>query len=60
MADVKAGSLVYDEESGEGLVEISEVLYDEGIIMQLDVLKDWIEALTSKYNYILAEFERRH
>lgn len=58
-ADIKAGSLVYDEECGEGLVEIPEALYDEGIIMQLDVLKDWIEALTSEYNTILADFERR-
>lgn len=56
--DVKAGSLIFNEEYGEGIVEISEIFFEQGLIFQLDVLKDWIGCLTLDYNRILAEFEK--
>lgn len=54
------GNLIYDEEYGEGHVEISDALFDENPIMQLDILQDWIECLTSCYNEKLADYEKKH
>ena len=56
----RAGDLIYDEEYGEGHVKISGVFFAENTIMQLDILKDWIESLTSMYNGIIADYEKKH
>ena len=60
MNKVMVGGLVFDEDEGEGYVEISDALFDENPIMQLDILQDWIECLTSCYNEILADYEKKH
>lgn len=60
MNKVMIGNLIYDEEYGEGHVEISDDLFDENPIMQLDILKDWIDSLTSCYNEIIADYEKKH
>lgn len=44
------GTLSYDEESEEGVIEDLEwVILPEGV-MRLDVLSDWIADLTKIYN----------
>lgn len=53
-------TLVWEEEYGEGSVELVEEFTDENTITQLDALQDWIDALTNLYNETLETFETKH
>lgn len=53
----QAGVLVWSEEYGEGSVEIGADFSDESLLVQLDVLKDWITSLTATYNELQQDFE---
>jgi hypothetical protein len=55
-----AGVLVWDEEYGEGDVELLERFMEEPAITQLDAMKDWIDALTRIYNETLKDYETKH
>ena len=54
------GMLIWNEEDGEGVIQIVEEFNDEHLITQLDALKDWIGYLTTTYNETLQDFETKH
>lgn len=54
------GILEWDEEYGEGDVQLLEKFMEEPVITQLDALKDWIETLTKVYDKTLLDYETRH
>lgn len=57
------GALIYNTKTEEGEVLLSSVFIDVSevpTIIQLDLLKDWIEGLTELYSNTLESFETRH
>ena len=57
------GALVYNAETEEGEVLFASTFVDVSevpTIIQLDLLKDWIEALTELYSDTLESFETKH
>ena len=60
MNKTQMATLVWEEEYGEGSVELVEEFTDENTITQLDALQDWIDALTNLYSETLENFETKH
>jgi hypothetical protein len=48
--ETKYGSLEYDHDSEEGVVYLKPELLEEHTVIRLDILQDWIAALSSLYN----------
>ena len=48
--ETKYGSLEYDHDSEEGVVYLRPELLEEHTVIRLDILQDWIAALSSLYN----------
>ncbi len=60
MNKTQMATLVWEEEYGEGSVELIAEFTEETTITQLDALQDWIDALTNLYSETLETFETKH
>jgi hypothetical protein len=60
MSRIQMATLVWEEEYGEGSVELVGRFTEETTISQLDALQDWIDALTNLYSETLENFETKH
>ena len=50
---MKAGSLNWNETTGEGTATLSKEFEALGEVERLDTLRDWIHDLTEQYNSLL-------